>query len=251
MHTKHFIFTGTLAFIAFILIFAGTYYASPKSNELDTSEVGENAETIDQLGDQSIEEQRIGTGDRRALPLEGSPTPIEKIKADVFTGTLEVVDVGCFADGECFVEVGGKHVTVIMGWSQETGGTIQGVESFGDLEKYIGKKVEVYAHVREDGTYTLYGSEGFYIKLVDSTGDVEAPQTPVVSVPNGCVVGGCSGQVCGEASAQDDMMTTCEYRTEYACYQTAICERQVTGQCGWTETPNLRACLNTGGYETL
>lgn len=62
--------------------------------------------------------------------------------------------------------------------------------------------------------------------------------------PNGggaagdCTVTGCSGQVC----AEEDVMTTCEYREEYACYRSARCERQKNGECGWTETVGLRAC---------
>ena len=55
-----------------------------------------------------------------------------------------------------------------------------------------------------------------------------------------CYVGGCSGQVCSD---RPDVITTCEYRPEYACYQTAVCEEQVEGQCGWTETEELNACL--------
>jgi len=247
MHTKHFILTGTLTLIAFILIVSGGYALSSKSKEMNTNETGGDKEIIDPLGDQSINEQGGGVGNRRALPLEESEEPVGKIKADVFTGTLEVVDVGCFADGECYVEVDGKHVTAIMGWSQETVGTIQGVESFGDLETYIGKEVEVYAQVKEDSTYTLYGSEGFYIKLIDAREVTDPVPKPITA--GGCMTGGCSGQVCGEASAQDDMVTTCEYRAEYACYQTAICERQITGNCGWTETSELRACLNTGGSQ--
>ncbi len=88
-----------------------------------------------------------------------------KIKADVFSGKLEEVNTGCFADGECFVVVSGKHITALMGWSRDTVGKILGVDGFGDLENYIGKEVEVYAQDKGDGTYTLYGSEGFYIKL--------------------------------------------------------------------------------------
>jgi hypothetical protein len=82
-----------------------------------------------------------------------------------FSGTLQEVNTGCFADGECYVTVDRKHVTAIMGWSQEIGGTVQGVEGFGDLENYIGQEVEVYAADTGDGKYTLYGSEGFYIRL--------------------------------------------------------------------------------------
>lgn len=57
-----------------------------------------------------------------------------------------------------------------------------------------------------------------------------------------CFVGGCSGQVCSD---RDDIVTTCEWRPEYACYQDddAKCERQPSGQCGWTPTPELSSCL--------
>lgn len=55
-----------------------------------------------------------------------------------------------------------------------------------------------------------------------------------------CFIGGCSGQIC---SAEEGIITTCEWREEYACYQEATCERQADGQCGWTQTGELAACL--------
>lgn len=60
---------------------------------------------------------------------------------------------------------------------------------------------------------------------------------PVSTAP--CRVTGCSGQVC----ADDDAITTCEWRDEYACYRSAECARQADGACGWTETPELSSCL--------
>lgn len=54
-----------------------------------------------------------------------------------------------------------------------------------------------------------------------------------------CFATGCSGQVC----ADEDVVTTCEYRDEYACYSAAECRRQEDGQCGFTPTPELQACL--------
>ena len=95
-----------------------------------------------------------------------SEEEVGKLKVANFTGKLEEVNVGCFVDGECYVVVDGKHITTTMGWSQETVGTVQGVEGFGDLESHIGSEMEVYARDNGDGTYSLYGSEGFYIKLV-------------------------------------------------------------------------------------
>jgi hypothetical protein len=55
-----------------------------------------------------------------------------------------------------------------------------------------------------------------------------------------CHVGGCAGQVCSD---QEGVLTTCEWKDEYACYQGATCERQTDGTCGWTDTPELDACL--------
>jgi hypothetical protein len=63
----------------------------------------------------------------------------------------------------------------------------------------------------------------------------------VVPAQKTCHVGGCSGQVCSD---RDDIVTTCEWRDEYACYDTAACELQSDGNCGWTVTDELTACLD-------
>lgn len=54
-----------------------------------------------------------------------------------------------------------------------------------------------------------------------------------------CMKTGCSGQVCSD----QEVITTCEYRTEYECYKKATCERQANGDCGFTQTPELTKCL--------
>lgn len=59
------------------------------------------------------------------------------------------------------------------------------------------------------------------------------------SGPKPCFKTGCSSQVC----ADRDVITTCEYRPEYACYQRALCERQANGECGFTQTAELISCL--------
>ncbi len=55
----------------------------------------------------------------------------------------------------------------------------------------------------------------------------------------GCRATGCSGQVCADA----DVMTTCEWKPEYACYREAVCARGADGACGWVQDAALRACL--------
>jgi hypothetical protein len=62
---------------------------------------------------------------------------------------------------------------------------------------------------------------------------------PAPSLP-ACYVGGCSGQLCTD---DPGAASTCEYREEYLCYKTATCERQQNGQCGWTQSSTLNACL--------
>ncbi len=64
-------------------------------------------------------------------------------------------------------------------------------------------------------------------------------QSPKPSPQKPCFKTGCSGQVC----ADEEVVTTCEFRPEYECYKTAKCERQANGQCGFTDTPELRRCL--------
>ena len=60
-----------------------------------------------------------------------------------------------------------------------------------------------------------------------------------ISTMKPCIKTGCSSQVC----ADHDVITTCEFRPEYACYKKAACERQADGDCGFTKTPELTACL--------
>lgn len=87
--------------------------------------------------------------------------------------------------------------------------------------------------------------------LPEDIGDVPPPSetpppnaTPVsTNVGPGCAIGGCSSQVCGEAGEVEDIVTTCEYREEYACYQSARCEKQSSGSCGWTETDEYKQCV--------
>ncbi|MEZ4366082.1 MAG: hypothetical protein R2939_07315 [Kofleriaceae bacterium] len=73
-----------------------------------------------------------------------------------------------------------------------------------------------------------------------------APSGPVEPVPAPaplrCVVGGCSNTTCSSAT-EEAMITTCEWRDEYACYADATCEPQPDGACGWTPTEALTACL--------
>lgn len=60
-----------------------------------------------------------------------------------------------------------------------------------------------------------------------------------VGTDRDCLITGCSGQVCAGA----EITTTCEMKPEYVCYDSATCERQPSGICGWTMTDALQQCL--------
>jgi hypothetical protein len=67
-----------------------------------------------------------------------------------------------------------------------------------------------------------------YLRLVNGTSGMKR-----------CIKTGCSSQVCSDHT----VMSTCEWKAEYACYQKAACERQADGNCGFTRTRELTACL--------
>jgi hypothetical protein len=66
-----------------------------------------------------------------------------------------------------------------------------------------------------------------------------SPIKPVTGSMKPCIKTGCSSQVCSDQA----VVTTCEFRPEYSCYQKAACERQADGNCGFTKTAELAECL--------
>ncbi|OGK42011.1 hypothetical protein A3A74_07960 [Candidatus Roizmanbacteria bacterium RIFCSPLOWO2_01_FULL_35_13] len=70
------------------------------------------------------------------------------------------------------------------------------------------------------------------------------PPSPTAtdSTKSDCVPAGCSGQLCVPAS-EFDTPSTCEMKNEYICLKYSRCERQIDGQCGWTQTTEYYQCL--------
>lgn len=83
-----------------------------------------------------------------------------------------------------------------------------------------------------------YGNECMR-RAAGASKDFDGECAPVV-VAEPCFVGGCSSQLCSD---KEGLMSTCLFKPEYACYQTATCERQADGACGWTSTKALTACI--------
>jgi len=57
-----------------------------------------------------------------------------------------------------------------------------------------------------------------------------------------CKIGGCNGEICQEAD-EETRASICIYDPKYDCYKSAVCERQINGRCGWTQTDKLNSCL--------
>lgn len=99
------------------------------------------------------------------------------------------------------------------------------------------------------GLYALTQQTRYTSKAVDTTPlslnprSTHPPITDPQPIKNVCVIGGCNGEICTEAS-QNPVVSVCRWLEEYACYQTAICEVQANGRCGWTQTEILRQCLD-------
>ena len=77
----------------------------------------------------------------------------------------------------------------------------------------------------------------FLVTLISVVLSSSIPFTPVPF----CFRGGCAGEICSD---RPGMASTCEWKEEYGCYQTAICKSQDNGKCGWLMTEELENCLN-------
>lgn len=56
-----------------------------------------------------------------------------------------------------------------------------------------------------------------------------------------CLRTGCSGQIC----AGEPVVTTCEWRDEYACYRESYAQCAcINGSCGWAPNPDLLECIS-------
>lgn len=183
MHlNKHFLFIiGAPALFVLLVAGAGLYRLGQfdEDTALPVQEAMEHA--VHDEGVVSENTERVAV----VPPQDPTPSPVQASPSEDigthFSGILQKVDTSCFADGECFAVVDGKHVTAVRGWSQQVVGTVQGVEGFGDLSQHIGEQVDVYAYGAGDGVYTLYGNQALYIRLASTTVQSAASSTTHVS----------------------------------------------------------------------
>jgi hypothetical protein len=109
-----------------------------------------------------------------------------------------------------------------------------------------GEVVNEPFQAREPGTWRLRYPVGVGCSASAPLGDPDCTWLGEVTSnefevrASGCLVSGCSGQVCADQRWE----TTCEWLPHYACYQAANCGAfGADGSCGWEPTPELEACL--------
>ena len=73
-----------------------------------------------------------------------------------FRGTVQNINNGCFVDGICSVDVDGRTVITMRGWSRSTWGQR-------DPDIKVGDSVEVRC-MREESHCTLEGSADYYLR---------------------------------------------------------------------------------------
>ncbi|MEK7574909.1 MAG: hypothetical protein AAB511_01640 [Patescibacteria group bacterium] len=209
-----------LALLAIALVVGGVYFYSQGSKTLNSDGkpvVTQKSVTILPYGNVTLGIGETATFAHNSLKV------------------LRVVDDSRCATGATCIWAGTLHAEVVsvtgMGTSTET------VE----LGKFLTTEAEKITLISADPypkAGTIIAPEDYRLKFEVVERKVVIPDPKPTSVA--CYRGGCSSQVCSD---DPGVISTCEYRAEYACYKTAKCERQITGKCGWTDTKDLQMCL--------
>jgi len=142
-------------------------------------------------------------------------------------------ECGSFSRQPCLVVNGENFYDPIDGFDFEAGYeyriTVEQYLRFGtDNPNEIPQDVGMYAYRLVD------------IKSKKLAGD--QIEIKPIKVEKKCIVAGCSGQLCVSLD-NADIVSTCEFLPQYACYRNASCEVQDTGECGWTQTEELQQCI--------
>lgn len=100
------------------------------------------------------------------------------------------------------------------------------------------------AQPSSDGADGADGADAANSPAAANSPDAPAAVDPDASVQLRCVSAGCSGELCVNiADPNAPRVSTCIYRPKFACFMEAQCEVQSNGECGWTVSPELTACL--------
>jgi hypothetical protein len=199
-----------------------------------------------------------------APPPHSPRVPLTLPYGSVMLGVGEVVSVGDYRivihevleDSRCPSDVMCVWAGMLRVRLSITGSEVhEKTLLLGDSVSVEGVQVELSSALPSPKAGSPVEASHYRLTLVVTPAPIATPptNTPSPSQVGGCIVGGCSSQLCIESTQAEGMVSTCEYRESYACYRTATCERQASGACGWTPTTELTQCLATansggGGY---
>jgi hypothetical protein len=134
----------------------------------------------------------------------------------------EINDSRCKPDVQCF-------------WAGEIAGTLDISGGKISTAKEISLGTVNHNNITTDGyTFSLQNAAEDKITIL-------VQYKKPVNSNKPCFIGGCSSEICSD---QEGVVSNCLYSEKFACYKTAKCERQTSGQCGWTPTPTLAVCLS-------
>ena len=152
---------------------------------------------------------------------------------DMLLRVRKVVDDSRCAEGVQCIWAGTvkAEITLVSGMGTST----QTVE--------LGKTLTTEAESITFVSVTPYPKQGGSITQSDHvlTFDI-TKRTQAAASGTTCYVGGCSGEVCSDT---EGVASNCVYQPQFACYKNAKCERQPSGECGWTDNSTLRTCIAT------
>jgi hypothetical protein len=99
-----------------------------------------------------------------------------------------------------------------------------------------GLKIEVSGTLLQE---EMRGPDGKRYDIIGVIDIASIRESEELSAAGECRITGCSREICSE----EDVVSICIFLPEHVCYRTARCERQPGGECGWTMTEELKACL--------
>lgn len=168
------------------------------------------------------------------LPAHSAPLGLSFIPQEGWSSEYQDdLFVGMHGSWNRSTPIGYKIVRVQLDKNGNYLGTEDFVSGWLEGNRSYGRPVDILAvpggiaYASDDKAGVIYK-----IELQKNTQEISRAQ-------DGCKISGCSAQICSEEETASD----CMYREEYTCYQKAICKKQQNGKCGWTETPEITACI--------
>ena len=70
----------------------------------------------------------------------------------------------------------------------------------------------------------------------------ETAKSVECTVDSECSTGGCSSQLCGKKGEVENVVTTCEYISDYECLKLTKCDC-IQNNCQWNQTSEYQNCL--------